>query len=440
MMQDINSIWPKVLEELKKKVTEQQFNAWFRHLEPEGLLGTRVELRVPGPIYRDWLARRYKSLIEDAFASVAKEPVKVAFILNPSAAGSTSAGAERGLPASPKTHLDKKYTFENFVVGPCNRLAHAASLSVVSSPGYTYNPLFIYGGSGSGKSHLLQSMYFALTSKGIKALYIPCDAFVSSFLSALHNQQLEEFRKIYRLLDVFLLDDVQRISKSPSAKEELFHTINALFNRQRQVVLAASSFPDNIPGVEERLISRFKWGLLVKLEPADIETRVAIIEKTALLLDLPLSKEAATFLAENAPDNLKELERILAFLSSFYTLDRFPLSLVQVREALRGLLPARARAVHIEEILKAVASFFRIPKAQLQSKSQSRAISLPRQVAMYLARRFTTLSLEEVGGYLGGRDHSTVIHAEKRIKTLKTRSRDIDSIVSQIEASLQERC
>ncbi len=443
MIQDINTIWPKVLDELRKRVTEQQFNTWFRHLEPEGVFGKKVELRVPSPIYKEWLARRYKTLVEEAFSSVSNGPVSVSFTqgLPPSSSTFYEPGSAAGAsPLAPQTYLNRKYTFDNFIVGQCNRLAHAAALSVVSSPGYTYNPLFIYGGPGLGKSHLLQAIYFAVAAKGSKALYIPCSGFISHFILALRNQQLEGLRKTYRELDILLLDDVQQISRSSSTREELFHTINALFNKQRQIVLAADTSPDALPGVEERLISRFKWGLVAKLEPADLETNVAIIERTAILLNLSLSREAVLFLAESAPNNLKELERVTSFLSSTYAGYRLPLTLSQVKQTLTGILPLKSHAFHMEDILRAVTAFFRIPQAQLQSKSRARSVSLPRQVAMYLARHFTTLSLEEIGGYLGGRNHSTVVHAERRIKTLKAKSPDVYNIINQIEASLQGRC
>lgn len=443
MVQDIGTIWPKVLDELKKRVTEQQFKTWFSHLEPAGLRGAKVELRVPGPIYKDWLARRYKPLLEEVFSSVSRESVRIAFTLSnvpPASSLGTSGGIEKAAPVPLQAYLNKRYTFENFVADHSNRLAHAAALSVVSSPGYTYNPLFIYGGPGTGKSHLLQAIYLALLSKGAKALYIPGDGFVSHFVFALRNQQVERFRKAYRELDALLLDNVEQLANSPASREELFHTFNALFNNQRQLVFAAGCPPDSLPGVEARLVSRFSWGLQAKLEPADLETRTAIVGRMALLLDLPLSKESTLFLAENTSSNIKELERLLGFLSSLYPSGHPPLSLPEVREPLLGLLPTKGRTVHIEEILRTVASFFRIPRAQLQSKSRTRTVSLPRQVAMYLARRFTSLSLQEVGGYLGGRDHSTVVHAEKRILALKASRPDVDSIISQIETSLQGRC
>ncbi|HHT9139858.1 MAG TPA: chromosomal replication initiator protein DnaA [Candidatus Tripitaka californicus] len=443
MVQDIGTIWPKVLDELKNRVTEQQFKTWFSHLEPEGLQGAKVELRVPGPIYKDWLAHRYKPLLEEVFSSVSQEPVRIAFTLSsdpPASSLGISGGAEKATPVPLQVYLNKRYTFENFVADHSNRLAHAAALSVVSSPGYTYNPLFIYGGPGTGKSHLLQAIYFALLSKGAKVLYIPCDGFVSHFVFALRNQQVERFRKAYRELDALLLDNVEQLANSPASREELFHTFNALFNNQRQLVFAAGCSPDSLPGVEARLVSRFSWGLLARLEPADTETRAAIVGRMALFLDLPLSKEAALFLAENTSSNIKELERILGFLSSLYPSGHPPLSLPEVKEPLLGLLPTKGHTVHIEEILRTVATFFRIPRVQLQSKSRTRTVSLPRQVAMYLARRFTSLSLQEVGGYLGGRDHSTVVHAEKRILALKASRPDVDSLISQIETLLQGRC
>ncbi len=441
MVQDINTIWPKALEELKRRVTDEQFRTWFSRLEPEGQLGTKVEVRVPGPIYRGWLARRYKPLLEEVLSSVSNESIHVAFTLGKVPTNSQSAGdGSVGKVTPPRVYLNNKFTFDNFVVGNCNRLAHAAALSVVSSPGSTYNPLFICGAHGLGKSHLLQAIFFALCSKGIKALYLPCESFIAHFIAALRNHEVENFRRNYRELDALLLDDMEQISKSPAAREELFHTFNALFSKQRQMVFAAAHRPDSLTGVEERLVSRFGWGLIARLEPTDFETRAAAVARLASSLNLPLSEEVALFLAENVPTNMRELERIMSFLVSLYPPGSYPPSLPKVKEALHGLLPAKDRTVHIEEILEVVASFFRLPQRKMQSKSRARAIVLPRQVAMYMARRFTTLSLEEIGGFLGGKDHSTVVHAERRISMLKSKNQDINEAINHIETRLLEGC
>jgi chromosomal replication initiator protein len=442
MLQDMNALWPKVLDELKKKVSEEQFNTWFKHLEPEERLGRKVGLRVPTPLYKEWLARRYKPLLDEVFSSVSNEPMSVAFTLD--APGEAypkgpSGTAGMGVPLPLQSRLNKGYTFENFVVGPCNRLAHAASLSVVSSPGYTYNPLFLFGGPGTGKSHLLQAICLSLLSKNIKALYVSCEDFISHFIFALRSQQLEAFRRTYRALDAFLLDGVEYLSKSPSSREELFHTFNTLFNRQKLVVLASSCSPDTLSEIEERLVSRFMWGLVVELEPAGVEAKAAIASRMALSSGITLSKEASLFVAENSSNNLKELDRMVGLILSSFT-NSSSLSLQEVSSVFGGFPLSRPPSVHIEEVLRAVSSFFRIPQSKLQSKNRTRTVSLPRQVAMYLARRFTSLSLEEVGGFLGGRDHSTVVHAEKKIKTLKAHDPEIGSIINQLEAVLQKGC
>ncbi|MCB7128484.1 MAG: chromosomal replication initiator protein DnaA [Candidatus Brocadiales bacterium] len=432
MTKEMREVWPKVLEELKGRLTPQQFQTWFAHIKPVACEGdnSMIELRVPSQYHKEWLSQSYRGLIEEVLSSVSGGLGDVKFTIE----------SDLSTPPSVESssYLNREYLFENFVVGPSNRLAHAAAAAVAESPGKAYNPLFLQGGVGLGKTHLLHAICLSLIEKNpsSRILYLPCESFVNHFIATVKTERWESFRNTYRGLDVLVIDDVHFISRSPRSREEFFHTFNALYNSQKQIILSSDCSPEDISEIEERLVSRFKWGLLARIEPPDFETRTAIIEKKASLSNLCVPPEAARILAEGVTDNVRELEGAIIRFSRCVAIDpsASPEAIahqISSEFSKKGLSP-----VNIEKIMASVATSFDISLQQLQSRSRKRSTALARQVAMFLARRHTQLSLQEIGGYIGGRDHSTVIHAEEKVKTMKSVDKDFSQLLDGIEKDL----
>lgn len=431
-IKDIRKLWPKVLEALQTRVTPGQFQTWFETISPGSQRANCVEIKVPNAYCKTWLGHSYKGLLEEVVSAVVQAPATVEFAVE----------SEPVKSQELDPFLNKKYTFDNFVVGPTNRLAYAAAFATAKSPGYAYNPLFLYGGVGLGKTHLLQAVCISLLDNhpSLKVLYRPCEAIVNHFVSTVRTKTWESFRKAYRDVDVLVIDDVHFLSRSQQFREEFFHTFNALYNLQRQMVFSSPVPPEEIPFLEDRLVSRFNWGLLARIDSPDVETRNAIVEKKSLLLGLSLTPEVARFLAEHAPANVRELEGALVRLLLLCSQGNTPPSMDLARGAVGDRSRKEGPAVSIDRILRAVSASFRVPLSQLQSRRRLRSITVPRQIAMYLARRLTSLSLQEIGGYIGGRDHSTVLHAEERVSSLLKEDQKINVLVDKIEQSLRNSC
>lgn len=431
MTKETRELWPRVLEELKGRLTPQQYQTWFAHIKPVAREdGSGIELKVPSEYHKEWLSQSYEGLLKEVFSSVSGGSPDIRFTV------------EGGLPPSTATeahsYLNKGYLFENFIVGPSNRLAHAAAVAVAESPGQTYNPLFLQGGVGLGKTHLLHAICLSLLARdpGLRTLYLPCESFVNHYIATVKTERWESFRNTYRDLDVLVIDDVHFISKSPRSREEFFHTFNALYNSQKQIILSSDCSPEDIPELEERLVSRFKWGLLARIEPPDFETRAAIIQKKASLLNLHIPPEAASIIAGAVTDNVRELEGAIISYSRCTAVEPSSSPTVIAEQVVKKLKRRNIHRVNIEKVLAEVAVAFDLSLQQLQSRSRTRSIALARQVAMYLARRLTHLSLQEIGGYIGGRDHSTVVHAEEKIKTRRETDEDFSQLLEVIERRL----
>ena len=310
-----------------------------------------------------------------------------------------------------------KYTFDNFVVGPCNRFAHAAAVGAAEAPGKAYNPFFLHGSVGLGKTHLLQSLCFALLERNPKTriLYLSCETFVNHFISALENGDLQKFRNKYRNVDVLVVDDIHVLANKERTQEEFFHTFNTLYQSGKQIVLSSDSPPKDIPTLQERLVSRFKWGLVTEIEPPCYETRMAILKRKSRERGREIPDDVARLLAERIDSNIRELEGAVTKLIGYAGLAGQPVSVELAREAMRDLFAVRKGQPSMEDIIGLITEHFGIKLSELQSKKRTNAIAYPRQVAMYLARQITRHSLEEIGGFFGGRDHSTVIYAVEKV-------------------------
>jgi len=452
-MADTQLVWNSILSEAQKRVRKQQFDTWFSNIDFVDLQDKKLRLAVPNPFFRDWLQNHYAHVIEESAKTVTGSNVEIQISLAatepdgerdfaPVEAAEVQAGQSvdpTGKPA-PLTsdfsfhwpdgdlRLHSQYVFDNFVVGPCNNLAHAAALAVAQAPSQAYNPLFMHGSVGLGKTHLVQAIAHALLSKHPrpKILYMSCENFMNQFISAVRHGDIENFRYRYRHLDVLLIDDIHFLGKGDRTQEEFFHTFNALYNAQKQIVITSDSPPKEIPAIEERLVSRFKWGMVTKLSQPCYETRVAIIQKKAQLKGRTFPENVVHYIAEHIASNIREIEGAIIKIIGYASLMNKQIELTLAKDALLDTIDRERTTISIEDTQNAVVKHFKIKLSDLQSKRRSKAISHPRQVCMYLARKLTGYSLEEIGGYFGGRDHTTVMHACEKIEN----QRATDSVLA----------
>ncbi len=336
-----------------------------------------------------------------------------------------------------KLHPD--YTFETFVVGPGNRLAHASCVAVSNSPGQTYDPLFLYGSVGLGKTHLLNAICAEtkINSPDARIQFLSCEQFVNGFINAIETGSVQKFQSQYRSVDLIVIDDVQFLSEREHSQEEFFHTFNALYNNRKQIVLSADCAPSEIRSLEQRLISRFKWGLVARIDAPSLETRIAIIKKKAHMRDLHISEEVAEYIAVKVKANIRELEGALTTIYAIAKASGADVDLALAKEALGHHNDSLERQTTITDIIKAVTSFYDVRLGDLQSKKRSQSIAMPRQICMYLARNLTAHSLEEIGGHLGGRDHTTVMHACSKITHLEKQDTRIKSELAELTRKIQ---
>jgi chromosomal replication initiator protein len=411
-------IWQSCLHLVRQEVAgNPEVQAMLGALQPETLISERLDVAAPA----DWPARLRSDLsgrLSRAASRAWGRPIDVRLV-DPRDAGQLDLPFFRRAETEPEeqVRLNPNYTFENLVVAENNRLAHAACVAVCEAPGQAYNPLFLHGTVGLGKSHLLQATCHRLLDRrrDAKILYLSCESFVNQFIAGVERGELERFRYHYRHLDVLVIDDIHFLADKERTQEEFFHTFNTLYQSQRQVILSSDSAPQEIPHLEERLVSRFKWGLVARLDRPDFETRVAILGKKARQQGLDLPDEILRYIAQTHDNNIRELEGAVTRVAAEFRLAGAPLTIEMVRGLLADSAPKTAREITVAEIIDAVVRRYSVRVSDLQSKKRSRSVALPRQVAMYLARRLTDLSLEEIGGYFGGRDHTTVLHAERKI-------------------------
>lgn len=420
---DAVELWPRVLSIIQGKINEQAFKSWFSPIKPAlKNSGDALILEVPDKFFQDWLVEHYQDLINTSLEQAAGQKIKVAFNVNSEILETEKpviSGKEQKSPLSHNSdlYLNTKYTFENFVVGPSNLLAHAYSLAVAQSPAKAYNPLFIYGGVGLGKTHLMQAIghYIAQKNKDVYISYVSSETFTNQLITAIQSRSTASFRQKYRTVDILLVDDIQFLGGKESTQEEFFHTFNALHDAHKQIVISSDKPPKEIPYLEERLISRFAWGLVTDIQPPDLETRAAILKKKAEKETVAVPDEVVFFLAEKIKSNIRELEGALIRVVAFASLTNKKLSKELVQEVLKDLFLEDKNKISVDFIQKKVAEYFDVRLSDMKSKNRSQAVTYPRQIAMYLSRGLTNYSLPEIGEFFGGRDHTTVIHACEKI-------------------------
>jgi len=425
-------IWDKILEKTKESLGEQSWETWFRPIKAQRFSENTLILEVPNKFFQTWIKEHYLELIEQTLKSVLPENENVAVEFAIAVQEQAQEQPQQRLKSKrwffsrpPKAQeqqpsqfeANQRYSFENFVVGPSNRFAHAASLAVAESPARSYNPLFIYGGVGLGKTHLMQAVgiHAFRNNPQLKVVYISSEKFTNQLINAIQHRSTPQFRERYRNVDILLIDDIHFIAGKEATQEEFFHTFNTLYDAHKQIVLSSDRSPKEIRTLEERLISRFEWGLITDIQAPDLETRIAILKKKIELNNINVPDDVVFFIADRVKLNIRELEGALIRVAAYSSLTNEKITLDLARSVLKDML-LEEKKVSIDAIQKKVAAHFDVRILDLKAKRRTRAIVHPRQIAMYLARSLTDSSLPEIGEYFGGRDHTTVLYAYEKIE------------------------
>ncbi len=439
----MNELWEEALKHLREKMGNQNFETWIRPIRVREMNGAEIKLEVPNKFFRDWLCEHFFTSIQETLNAVSRQSLRITIVVN-QALQSTPLPEKPDNQARPKQirvhNLISKYSFDNFVVGASNQFAHAASLAVANQPGEHHNPLFIYGGVGLGKTHLINAIGHRVLEKRphLRVLYLSSEAFMNELIASLRRDKMDDFKSRFRNVDVLILDDVQFIAGKERTQEEFFHTFNSLYESHRQIVITSDKFPKEIPDLEDRLRNRFEGGLIADIQPPDMETRVAILQKKAEVERVPLPHEVAIFLASQIDSNVRELEGSLTRLGAFASLTKAPITVELVKEVLHNTLRAAHREVTVENIQRTICDYFNLKIADLKAKQRTKNIALPRQVAMYLCRKHTSTSFPAIGYKFGGRDHSTVIHATKVIEKRIKEDSNMQTTIEKIERTLKK--
>ncbi|KPK88248.1 MAG: chromosomal replication initiation protein [Deltaproteobacteria bacterium SM23_61] len=444
----MKEIWNKVLSDVGEKISQKAFDIWLKPIRLLNLSEGQIELEVPNKFFKDWISENYQNLIRDSLFHLTGQQYAVYFVVKEVSEekAEKARGTERTAPTRPvrqtvkEDGLNPNYTFDAFVVGSCNQFAHAAALAVANLPAKNYNPLFIYGGVGLGKTHLINAIGNQILENDPSAniSYTSSEKFTNELINCLRYEKMTDFRNKYRNKDVLLLDDVQFLGGKERTQEEFFHTFNSLYESHRQIVITSDKLPKEIPGLEERLRSRISWGLIADIQPPDIETKVAILCKKAELFNISLSNEVGLFLASNLGTNIRELEGALTRLRAYSSLTGSEINEAMAKETLKDILNDRQKMISIDNIQKTVASFYNVSVSDLKSSKKLKIYALPRQVAMYLCRGMTQSSFPEIGEKFGGKDHSTVIHAVRQIEKRINHDRELKNTIETLKNHLQK--
>jgi chromosomal replication initiator protein len=475
--QNTRDLLRSLIQQLSSRVKREQLATWFRSLDVCRANNQEIELSVTSQFVRDWLQKNYLGVIQESLQALGGPRRKVllsqrdedgfdslAFVQpavvsaaeeveklmrtrdarpTPATPGlATGNPAATGIPGTRRTgsQLNPNYTFDRFVVGPCNRLAHASALAIGENPGCAYNPLFVHGNVGLGKSHLLQAICHTVQRRDPKArvVYLSCEDFTNAYIQAIQSHTIDTFRDYYRTADVLVIDDVQFLANKDKTQDEFFHTFNALYDAQKQIVLSSDRPPVEIPTVEERLVSRFKWGLVAEVEAPCFDTRVAIVKRKAAGRGIELPDDVARFLAERVTSNIRELEGAVIKVVGIAAITEQPLNLSLAESCVRGM-PVRHSQVSVDDVMMLITTEFAITARELTGKSRTQTISLPRQIAMYLLREHTECSLEDIGRIFGNRDHTTVLYAVNKIRERAGKDRMFKELVEGLSNRLLTR-
>jgi len=439
----LSSIWQKTLDLLKFELTEISYNTWIKSIVPLSLNMDSIDLCVPSDFNKGIIESRYLELIKNAIIQAAAKEYKINIIAAaPGATGNVQGRPENGANDESVSVLNPKYTFDTFVIGNSNRLAHAASVAVAESPAKAYNPLFIYGGVGLGKTHLMHAIghYIMSQNRSLKILYVTSEKFTNELINAIKDDKNEAFRNKYRNIDVLLIDDIQFIGGKERTQEEFFHTFNSLYEASKQIIISSDKPPKDIITLEDRLKSRFEWGLIADIQPPDLETRIAILRKKAQLENIYIPDEIMVFIADKIASNIRELEGALNRIVAYASLTENEITVEMAMEALKEILSSNSnKVINSAVIIDAVSMYFDLKPDDFRSKKRNRDISYPRQIAMYLCRELTDLSYPKIGEIFGGRDHTTVLHAFEKIESDLEENAEVRRTLEELKKSITGR-
>lgn len=423
----MDDLWSSVVDSLKERVGQQNFDIWIKPIHFIAIDGEKVELEVPNRFFKEWINEHYSPSIKDAISYLTQKPCHLQFRVRNEKIAEREFLRSSAQDNEPQTFpslqpiFNPKYTFDNFVVGASNQFANAACLAVANLPAKNYNPLFIYGGVGLGKTHLLHAIGNHILQHRVlpdvkKICYISSEEFTNELINSLRYEKMDEFRNKFRRMDILLIDDIQFISGKERTQAEFFHTFNSLYEARKQIVVTSDKFPKDIPNFEERLRSRFEWGLIADIQSPDIETKVAILRKKAEIENISLPNDVAFFLASQIDSNIRMLEGSLIRIGAFASLTKTPIDVQLAKEVLKNIIKPKEEFVSIDLVQKVVSNFFNIKMSDLKVKRKYKGYVIPRQIAMYLSRKLTNASLLEIGEKFGGKDHSTVLHSIKKVE------------------------
>lgn len=442
-MDNIELFWASVLTEIEQKIAKPSFEAWLKSTKAIHFEGSTIVVAVPNEFVCTWLERNYTVLIEGVLKQLTNQHMAVQFIIKEEDDVVNLPPIKTQPP--PNTTIDvsgmlnPKYTFETFVIGSGNRFAHAASLAVAEAPAKAYNPFFIYGGVGLGKTHLMHAIghYVIEHNPAAKVVYLSSEKFTNEFIYSIRDNKTIDFRDKYRNVDVLLIDDIQFLAGKESTQEEFFHTFNALHEEAKQIIISSDRPPKEIPTLEDRLRSRFEWGLITDIAPPDLETRIAILSKKAKADGLSIPEDVMVYIANEIDSNIRELEGALIRVVAYASLADLDISLEVASKALKDIMPTgKQRVVTILDIKNVVGDYYNIQLEDFSAKKRTQSIAYPRQIAMYLSRELTDFSLPKIGNEFGGRDHTTVLHAHEKISNLVKVDKQLQQEIQQIKTSL----
>ena len=436
-------LWGQLLENLEGKINQQTFDTWLKPTQQISHEQGRLNIWVPSPVFSEWITKNYRDQIRDALTELEVPEAEITFV-SPQDEGGQTLPQPVAEPAPERyaqpTAVNPRFTFDSFVVSSCNNFAHAASRAVAEKPSHAYNPLYLYGGVGLGKTHLMHSIGNAMGTlfPGLRMMYLSAEGFMNELINAIRFEKTIDFKRKYRNVDLLLIDDIQFLAGKERTQEEFFHTFNALYDAQKQIVLTSDCTPREIPTLEERLRSRFECGLIADLQPPDLETKIAILRKKAEAERIDLPQDVALYVASKIRSNIREMEGALIRLIAYSSLTRRAIDLDLAKETLKGIFKEENRAITAESIQRFVSHYYQIKPSDLKLKNKASSVTFPRQVAMYLCKQLTDLSLPEIGKRFGGKHHSTVIHSIKKIANLRKEKQDFDKLVHSFSESIRD--